>query len=73
MNINQPNSLSGRIRTMIAESPGTVSTREVAERFGIASQIASALLNQCRQRGTIRQKFRGTIGCRAQPAMWEKV
>lgn len=70
MNRPQPNSVSGRIRAMIAEAKAPVSTREVAERFGITSTVASALLNQCRQRGTIRQVFRGTIGCKGTPAMW---
>lgn len=65
-----PNSVSGRIRSMVAEAKAPVSTRDVAERFGITSTVASALLNQCRQRGTVRQVFRGTIGCKGTPALW---
>lgn len=65
-----PNSVSGRIRTMIAEAKSPVSTRDVAARFGITSTVASSLLDQCRRRGTIRQVFRGTIGCNATPALW---
>ena len=68
--VPDPNSVSGRIRAMIAEAKAPVSTSEVAEQFGITSTVASALLNQCRQRGMIRQVFRGGIGCKATPAMW---
>lgn len=68
-----PNSVSGRIRAMIADSKAPVSTRDVADRFGLSSTVASALLDQCRRRGTIRQVFRGTVGCKATPALWGKV
>ena len=73
MNRPQPKSVSGRIRAVIAAAPGPVSTRDIAKQFGLASQVASALLNQLRRRGEIPQASYGRTGKHATPATWGKV
>lgn len=69
----QPNSKSGRMVGYIAAQRRPVSTREIADKFGVASTVASALLNQLRNRGNLRQVRRGTIGCKGTPATWATV
>lgn len=73
MNRPQPKSVSGRIRAVITAAPGPVSTREIADQFGLASAGASAFLNQLRRRGEIRQVSCGRPGKHATPATWGKV
>ena len=73
MNRPQPKSVSGRIRAVIAAAPGPVSTRKIAEQFGLASSVASAFLNQLRVRGEIRQVSYGRPGKHATPATWGRI
>ena len=73
MNRPQPKSVSGRIRAVIALAPGPVSTREIADHFGLSSAVASAFLSQLRRRGEIRQVSYGRPGKYATPATWGRV
>ena len=73
MNRPQPKSVSGRIRAVITAAPGPVSTREIADQFGLSSAGASAFLNQLRRRGEIRQVSYGRAGKHATPATWGRI